>query len=96
MTVSAREVAFESDGRRLIGHLFEADTGAKEKPSRPGVLFIHGYGSRPARVSAASRGCRCGDRRRLPHLRPRRPWPELGDAGLALPARTRGRCTRRL
>jgi len=37
-------VAIESDGRRLAGLLFGTDAGAGE-PTRPGVLFIHGYGS---------------------------------------------------
>jgi pimeloyl-ACP methyl ester carboxylesterase len=35
---------FESAGRRLVGYLFGATTGAVAT-SRPGVLFIHGYAS---------------------------------------------------
>jgi len=55
--MAERDVTFESDGRKLVGKLFDDDAGAN-RPSRPGVLFIHGYGSDMrgyrARAEAAS------------------------------------------
>jgi pimeloyl-ACP methyl ester carboxylesterase len=44
VTVSERDVSIESSGRRLAGLIVESHDGASDV-SRPGVLFIHGYGS---------------------------------------------------
>lgn len=44
MSVAEKQIAFDSNGRRLVGRLFAVE-GTPYAARAPGILFIHGFGS---------------------------------------------------